>query len=281
MSQLSAPEEFARLVAPEIEDERIDLLAAVLAIAASEYPKLDHVAYRRRFEDLAQRVKNALPAYPEPAQIIAAVNRVLFDEEGFSGNRDDYYDRRNSYINEVLDRKLGIPITLALVYMEVARRVGLAVLGVGMPGHFLLKFFDLAGQETLLDVYERGRVLSPSECQARLDQIYAGNVSLQPEFLQTVNKRQMLTRMLNNLKNIHLTSRDFRRALMVIDMILAIYPRSAEEVRQRALLRYNVGQMRGAVEDLQLYLNMAPEASDSDDMRQLVLSIRRTLIQMN
>jgi regulator of sirC expression with transglutaminase-like and TPR domain len=281
MSQLSVLEEFAQLVAPGNGDEGIDLVAAVLAIAASEYPKLDQAAYRRRFDELAQRVRNALPAYPEPAQIIATVNRVLFDEEGFRGNREDYYDRRNSYINDVLDRKLGIPITLALVYMEVARRVGLVVSGVGMPGHFLLKFFDIAGQEALLDVYERGRVLSPGECQTRLDQIYAGKVSLQPEFLQTVNKRQMLTRMLNNLKNIYLTARDFRRALTVIDMILAIYPRSAEEVRQRALLRYNVGQMRGAVEDLQLYLNMAPDASDADDMRQLALSIRRTLIQMN
>jgi regulator of sirC expression with transglutaminase-like and TPR domain len=176
---------------------------------------------------------------------------------------------------------MGIPITLATVYMEVAKRAGIAVFGVGMPGHFLLKYYDVSGQETLIDVYEGGRVLTPGECQARLDQIYAGNVSLQPEFLHTVNKRQMLTRMLNNLKNIYLTSRDFRRALTVIDLILAIYPRSAEEVRQRALLRYNVGLLKGAVEDLELYLNMSPEASDADDMRQLALSIRRTMIQMN
>lgn len=278
---VSALEEFAQLVAPEIEDDRIDLLAAVLAIARSEYPKLDAEVYVRRVDHLADRVRAVLPLYAEVPEIISALNRVLFIEEGFRGNREDYYDRRNSYLNEVLDRKLGIPITLAVLYIEVARRVGFAVFGVGMPGHFLLKFFDAAGHPTVLDVYDGGRVLSPSECQARLEQVFGEHASMQPEFLNTVSRRQILTRMLNNLKNIYLTSRDFRRALTVIDLILAIYPRSAEEVRQRALLRYNVGQLKGAAEDLELYLKMAPEASDADEMRLLALSVRRTLIQMN
>jgi len=278
---VSALEEFAQLVAPEIEDERIDLLAAVLAVARSEYPKLDAEVYVRRVDQFADRVRAVLPRYAEVPEIISALNRVLFIEEGFRGNREDYYDRRNSYLNEVLDRKLGIPITLAVLYIEVARRVGFAVFGVGMPGHFLLKFFDAAGHPTVLDVYDGGRVLSASECQARLEQVFGEHASMQPEFLNTVSRRQILTRILNNLKNIYLTSRDFRRALTVIDLILVIYPRSAEEVRQRALLRYNVGQLKGAAEDLELYLKMAPEASDADEMRLLALSVRRTLIQMN
>ncbi len=278
---LTALEQFAQLVAPEIEDERIDLLSATLAIARSEYPQLDVEACIRSIDQFAHRVRSLLPQYAEPPVIVAALNRVLFEEEGFRGNREDYYDRRNSYLNEVLERRLGMPITLAVLYMEVARRVGLAIFGVGMPGHFLLKYFDISGQPTVLDVYEGGRCLAPSECQNRLDQIYAGQVTMQADFLNSISRRQILTRMLNNLKNIYLTSRDFRRALTVIDLILAIYPRSAEEVRQRALLRYNVGKLKGAAEDLELYLRMSPEASDADEMRILALSVRKTLIQMN
>lgn len=281
MSLKHTVEEFAQLVAPELEDERIDLLAAAFAIARTEYPQLDTAAYVRVIDGFATRVRRLLPLFAEPAEIVSALNRVLFLETELRGNREEFYDRRNSYLNEVLDRKLGIPITLATIYMEVARRVSFAVFGVGMPGHFLLKFYDSDGRQSLIDVFDGGRILVPSDCQARLDEIYGGKVSFQPEFLNTVSKRQILTRMLNNLKNIYLTSRDFRRALTAIDLILAIYPRSAEEVRQRALLRYNVGQLKGAVEDLELYLNMAPDASDADDMRQLSVSIRRTMIQMN
>jgi regulator of sirC expression with transglutaminase-like and TPR domain len=274
-------EAFAALVGQHVEDERIPLDRAALTIARTEYPGLDFDPYLRRLDELARRVKARLPPIADPGEAIAALNSVLFEQEGFRGNREDYYNPRNSFLNDVLDRKLGIPITLALVYMEVARRIGFPLCGVGMPGHFLLKHYDVEGRETLIDAFNRGAIVSASECQSRLDEIYSGQLPLQPEFLLAVSRRQMLTRILNNLKNVYLTARNFRKALQVVDLICAIYPRSPEDVKQRALLRYSVGQLRGAVEDLEEYLKMSPEASDADEVRHTALSLRRSLATLN
>jgi regulator of sirC expression with transglutaminase-like and TPR domain len=272
---------FAALVGQEVEDERIDLVRAALTIAQTEYPDLNPDVYCKRVEELAQRVKRLVPELGDPSGSIAALNRVLFEEEGFRGNREDYYDPRNSFLNNVLDRKLGIPITLAVVYMEVARRVGFPLVGVGMPGHFLLKHYDVEGGEILIDPFNRGRIITPSDCQRRLDEIYDGQMPLQPEFLMAVSRRQVLVRMLNNLKSIYLSVRNFRKALPIVDLILAIYPRSPEDVKQRALLRWSMGQTRGALADLEDYLKMSPDASDAEEIRQTAAAIRRMMATMN
>jgi regulator of sirC expression with transglutaminase-like and TPR domain len=274
-------EGFASLVGQHIEDERIPLARAALTIARTEYPDLSLEQYVRRLDQLSRAVKTRLPEIADCSETIAALNQVLFVEQGFRGNGENYYDPRNSFLNDVLDRKLGIPITLALVYMAVAGRIGFPLFGVGMPGHFLLKHYDVEGRETLIDPYSNGAVVTPRECQNRLDEIYSGQVLLQPEFLLSVSRRQMLTRMLNNLKNIYMAARNFRKALQVVDLICAIYPRSPGDVKQRALLRYSVGQMRGAAEDFEEYVKMSPEASDSDEIRHTALSIRRSLATLN
>jgi len=272
---------FAALVGQEVEDERIDLVRAALTIAQTEYPDVDINAYCERIEDLARRVKRQVPDLGDPSESIAALNRVLFEEEGFHGNGEDYYDPRNSFLNDVLDRKLGIPITLAVVYMEVAHRVGFPLVGVGMPGHFLLKHYDVEGREILIDPFSRGSILTAKDCQRALDEIYGGQMPLQPEFLMAVSRRQVLVRMLNNLKSIYLSARNFRKALPIVDLILAIYPRSPEDVKQRALLRWSLGQTRGALADLDDYLKMSPDASDADEIRQTAASLRRMMVTMN
>ena len=274
-------EEFAALVNAKVEDERIDLLRAALAIARTHYPDLEVESYIRRLDHLAARVRAPISKVGDAAETIAAINQVLFVEEGFAGNQEDYYDPRNSFLNQVLDRKLGIPITLALVYMEVGRRVRLPLLGVGMPGHFLLKHYDPDGRAMIIDPFHRGVLLSEQDCQRRLKQIYGDQVTLQPGSLATVNRRQMLTRMLNNLKNIFVSVRDFRKALGIVDLVLAIYPRSPEDVKQRAVLHYNLGQFSRALGDFEDYLKMSPEASDADDIRQVTVAIRRNLAAMN
>ncbi len=271
--------DFASLL--EADDDHILLAEAALTIARIEYPGLAFAPYLATLNDLAARVQSRVPHVAETRDVIAALNTVLFDEEGFCGNCDDYYDPRNSFLNDVLERKTGIPITLALVYLEVARRVGFPLFGVGMPGHFLLKHYDQDGRETFIDAFNSGRIMTADDCQRRLDEIYAGQMALQPHFLMSMTRRQILTRMLNNLKGIYLSSRKLKRALAVVDMVLAIYPRSPEDVRQRAGLRYNLGQLRGAVEDLETYLKMLPEASDADEIRQTVLAIRRGLVTRN
>jgi len=265
---------------PDIDDDRIDLIRAALVIARTEYPTLDCEIYAARVEELARRVTSMAPDL-HPQRTLSALNQVLFGEVNLRGNRDDYYDPRNSFLNDVFDRGLGIPITLAIVYMEVARRAGFPLSGIGMPGHFLLKHYSSEGQEILIDCFNRGDILSPQDCQSRLDEIYSGELKLRPEFLHPVSRRQILTRMLNNLKTVYLSMRNFRKALAIADLILVIYPRSAEDVKQRALLRYSMNLHRLAAEDLDEYLKVSPHASDAEDVKQMSLSIRRMLALMN
>ena len=267
-------------VGPDVEDEKIDLIRAALLIARTEYPNLDIEAYAARMEELARRVASLAPDI-DPQRTLAALNQVLFEEVKLRGNREDYYDPRNSFLNDVLERGLGIPITLSIVYMEVARRVGFHLSGVGMPGHFLLKHYCEGGEEMLIDCFNRGDILSRQDCQSRLDEIYSGEMTLRPEFLHPISRRQILTRMLNNLKTVYLSTRNFRKALPIQDLILVIYPRSSEDVKQRALLRYSMGMHGLAAEDLDEYLKMSPNASDADEIKQMSLSIRRMLALMN
>ena len=277
--------QFAAAVKPEMADEQIDLLGCALLMARTEYPGLDAGVYERKLEELARRVAARVSRAHAPThdhiQTIAALNHVLFEEEKFQGNRADYYNARNSFVNDVLERKLGIPITLALVYMEIARRIGFPLSGVGMPGHFLLKHYDVHGEGILINAFERGSILTPADCQRLLDEIYSGNISLQPQFLLSVTRRQWLNRMLNNLKTVYISQRNFKKALPIAEMILAIYPRSAEDIKQRAVLRYHNQQTRGALADFNTYLEIAPEASDAAEIRETVLSIRRSLASMN
>ncbi|MBZ5521119.1 MAG: transglutaminase-like domain-containing protein [Acidobacteriia bacterium] len=272
---------FAVLVRPEIEDDQIDLLRAALAMARVEYPLLDVEAYVRQVEQLARRVSASVMETGDPEQSIAAVNRVLFDEEMFRGNTVDYYNPRNSFLNDVLDRRLGIPITLALVYMEVSRRAGFPLLGVGFPGHFLLKHYEITGKAFLIDAFERGRVVTEADCQRRLDALYSGELTLQPEFLTSVTRRQMLTRILNNLRSVYVSQRNFRKAVEIVDLVLVIYPRSPADVKQRALLRHNLEDYRGALADFEDYVKMLPEASDAEEIRQAARALRRVLASMN
>lgn len=267
-------------VGPEVEDDKIDLIRAALMIARTDYPDLDIEAYAGRIEELARRVAAQAPDL-HPQRTLAALKQVLFEEVQLRGNREDYYDPRNSFLNDVLDRGLGIPITLSIVYMEVARRVGLHLFGVGLPGHFLLKRYNEEGQEMLIDCFNRGDVVSRQDCQSKLDEIYSGEMKMRPEFLHPISRRQILMRMLNNLKTVYLSTRNFRKALAIADLILVIYPRSAEDVKQRALLRYSMNLHRLASEDLDEYLKMSPNASDAEEIKQMSLSIRRMLALMN
>ena len=325
-------EAFASLAGSGISDDAIDLTRAALLISRTRYPNLDIEAYAARIDSLARRVEGLVPkADSQPAangiaegepkvdarQTISALNYVLFGELGLRGNRDDYYDPRNSFLNDVLDRGLGIPISLSVVYLEVARRIGFPVAGIGMPGHFLLQYrpttdTDSDGklpgmkrpdlnqpypnhlisnqpdlnqpdpnQEVLIDCFNQGHTLSPEDCQERLNEIYSGEMHLRPEFLHPVNHRQILTRMLNNLKTVYLSTRDFRKALIIADLMLVIRPHSAEDVKQRALLRYSLEMHNLAAQDLEEYLRLAPAAEDVDEVKQMWLSIRRMLAAMN
>lgn len=245
--------EFARYMAQPAEQIHLD--AAALMLARTEYPALDVSLQLQRLDELAARAQ----CTPErsPHANIARLNRLLFDEEGFAGNEAKYDDPRNSYLNDVLDRKLGIPISLALVYQEVARRCGLPVVGVGFPGHFLAKYVTDSG-EILVDPYHRGAILSLKDCEEKLKSQFGEGAELQPSYLLTSSTRQILARMLNNLKGSYFRRKDFGRVLMMIEMALAVDPSSRQEIHDRAMIYFVQKRYAEAIADLRSYIRLSP-----------------------
>jgi regulator of sirC expression with transglutaminase-like and TPR domain len=269
---------FARALAhPEPE---LDLGRAALLIAQGEYPGLDVDHYLRRLDAMAASIGPEVALEAEPTRRIFLLNRFLFITEGFRGNVEHYYDPRNSFLNDVLDRKLGIPITLSTLYMEVAKRLDLPVVGVGFPGHFLVKYV-LGEKEILIDPFHRGAILTQADCRRRLKEMTDGSVTLRPEHLQSVTKRQILSRMLSNLKHIYLRARSFPKALRVMDLMLIANPDDPAEVRDRGLLLSQAGRLGAALRDLERYLAMAPRAEDADSIKEHVAGVRRRIASMN
>lgn len=274
----AARERFAQLVSgPE---EELDLAEAALLIAQEEHPELDVAAYLRRLDGLAAAVRARLPEAPEPTDIIHSLNIQLFGEEGLAGNESEYYDPRNSFLNEVLDRKRGIPITLSVIYLEVGRRLGLPLAGVGFPGHFLVKYSGADG-ELVLDPFAGGVTLSREELAQKLRRMYGdANPFLAqiPQLLAPASKKEILLRMLHNLKGIYLQQNDFTRALAASDRILLVTPDLAMEVRDRGAVHQRLGHLQAALQDFRRYLQMVPNAEDAETVRTL---ISRMTAQLN
>jgi len=279
MMDLTPREEFLQLVSrPERE---IDLAVGALLIAKEEYPEIDPSRYLAMLDDLAARARNAVGrAGSNPFAIIDALNRFLFDELGFRGNTEDYFDPRNSYLNEVLDRRRGIPITLSLVYMEIGRRVGFPLQGVGFPGHFLVRHSD-AGREILIDPFHAGEILVPEDCRRRLEEVVGRDVPLEARFLKGVGTRQILIRMLNNLKQIHIERDDDERALAVIDRLLALEPDDLENLRDRGTAHLRLSHFGRASQDLEAYLRLAPDARDTPTVLEQLKALRRLTAMLN
>ncbi len=253
-------------------DEYIDLAKAALYIAQEEYSELDIEEYLNALDAMAIELEERLPLEKYPLKIIQCINKYLYDDLKFTGNTQNYYDPRNSFLNDVIERRIGIPITLALLYIEIARRIDFPMIGVGMPGHFLIRP-DVSEIEIFVDAFNSGEVLFPQDCQQRLSQIYQQNITLQPEFLAPVTKKQFLTRMLTNLKYIYLKQQELEKALLCVERILLLFPSAALELRDRGLLSYQIGRFNQAADDLQAYLMQAPEAQDASTIRQLLAKL--------
>ena len=197
------------------------------------------------------------------------------DDLGFSGNQQDYYDPRNSYVNEVLKRRLGIPITLSLVYMEVGRRIGVPMVGVGLPGHFLMRHAEEPG--LFVDAFHGGLLLSREECVQRFRDLTHPDEPWSDQYLAPIGKRDMLTRMLRNLKVAHLRRKDNERALFTATMLIRLRPDLAEERRDRGVVQSRLGRYEEAIEDLRGYLDQAPASADAEAVRELVDHLKRLL----
>jgi regulator of sirC expression with transglutaminase-like and TPR domain len=243
-------------------DDRIDLAVAALCIAQEEYPELEIDEYLNALDTMAQEVGERLPRESYPLRIIGTINRYLYEDLGFVGNSFEYYDPRNSFLNEVLERRTGIPISLALVYREIAKRIEFPTLSIGMPGHFLLQP-DFPEGGIYIDAFHGGEVLFLEDCHQRLNQIYGQPVEWRPEFLQPIGSRQFLARMLGNLKGIYLNCQDLLRALAAIDRILLLFPDSSTDLRERGVLYFYLGRQTEACRDLTRYLELEPDAEDA------------------
>jgi regulator of sirC expression with transglutaminase-like and TPR domain len=269
LGESAARRRFAKLIARP----RVSLAEAALAIAEEEYPRLDAPSYLHAIDQLAGEVDRRAPR-PErdAARVLRAVRDVLFEVHGFRGNSASYYDPRNSYLNEVMDRRLGIPITLGILYLEIADRVGVALEGVNFPGHFLVKY--TAGDlEVFIDPYHHGEIFSRQECIERFRRVAPGR-SFRPEHLDAVGARQILARLLHNLKKIYVETGDDVRSLWVTDRLVLLAPDDPAERRDRGLVEARLGGVAAALGDLEAYLEAAPGAEDAPRVRELAAQLR-------
>lgn len=261
-------------------EDQIDLGRAALAIASQEYPDLKIDDYLSQLDGLGQVVELRIGDERNPYRIIAALNTVLFKELGFQGNRSEYYDPKNSFLNDVITRKKGIPISLSVVYMEVARRVGLSLEGIGFPGHFLVKYDD-GDVEILIDVFDGGEIRAREDLDRMLQQLYRGQVSYQPGFVAALGKRDILRRMLNNLKWIYLERGEPLKTLSVLDQLVILDPSAASEIRDRGLLYITLECYAQALDDLESYLRLTPDAEDAAMIKAQIESVRHRYVQIH
>lgn len=257
-----------------IAQPTLDLAAAALCPAQEFYPELDPDDCYRQLDELATAIKPNISTYP--LKTIQAINQHLYKDLSFSGNQTNYYDPDNSYLNRVLERRLGIPITLALVYLEVSQRLEFPMVGVGMPGHFLV-CPTIEDMEVYVDPFNRGEILFEPDCQAIFQRLYGANAAWSSTYLAPISAKALLTRLLNNLKLIYLNRRDLSNTLTTLDYLLLLFPNEPGNSRDRGLVHYQLQNLLAARSDLETYLAHSPGASDRDQILQLIDNITDNL----
>lgn len=263
-------------------DEEISLAETSLLIAVLGNPDLSVPAYLSRLDQLADVLKSRVTHQDGVADRLSVLNQLMFKELGFRPNAENYYDPRNSYLNEVLDRRVGIPITLSLIYMELGRRINLPLQGVSFPGHFLVKCAVPDGA-IVLDPYSGGISLSLADLQQRLRDARGGEVSraVVAQLLVAASNRHVIVRLLSNLKAVFLREKDFNRALVVVTCIVATVPELTTELRDRGLIYQELQCFRAALADFEWYLKRAPDSEDCVDIRRRVIELRRETARLN
>jgi regulator of sirC expression with transglutaminase-like and TPR domain len=261
-------------------EDKIDLGRAALTIALTDYPNLDVLNYLARIDQLAGEVASRLDSEADIYRSMAALNYVLFKQHGFHGNRKDYFDPKNSFLNEVIERKTGIPITLSVLYMEVAQRVGLALDGVGFPGHFLVKCVG-DGEEIVIDPFDGGEIKSRADIDKMLFNLYGGKVAFHSDLLAPSTKREILKRMLANLKAIYINENDLVKSLSVLDRVLILDPASAEDARDRGVVYLRLECYAQAREDFETYLRLRPDADDAILVREQLVRLAKEVTRIH
>jgi len=282
----AALEPFAQLIARD--DARIDLARACLLIAQDAYPALDVERYMGEIERMAIRLRGRLPQTGGAEERVVALNQFLYGDLGYWGNTEDYDDPRNSYLNEVIERKTGIPITMSILYMELGRRIGLPLEGVSFPGHFLVRL-NLRGGMLVLDPFSGGAPQSEEELRRRVkrvipdgvaDDLPAAELPLD-QFLEAATNRQILSRVLRNLKRVYRESDKPERMLDVLNRMLLVTPDASAELRDRGLVYQRLECYRAALKDLTDYAEREPDAADLDEVRGKLLELSALCARLN
>jgi regulator of sirC expression with transglutaminase-like and TPR domain len=258
----------------------LDLDRAALELAQVEYPGLDPGPFLQLLDSYAVELAGRLDSEVSGRDYVRTANRYLFDELGFKGNSRNYYDPRNSCLNDVLSVRAGIPITLSLVYMEIARRLAKPVYGIGLPGHFLVEYRD-AGFSSYIDAFHGGRLLSPADCFALAREATGSAIPEDERLLHAATKRQIIVRMTNNLRNVYLLRRAYGKTLRILDLLLAADPGAAEEYKQRGIVHIQMRNPTAARADLETYLHLMPEAADRPQIETQLRQLRTYLAGLN
>jgi len=263
-----------------LPDLGIPLAEAALLLACEEYPHLSLAPYLDELDRMADRVERKTVTDSSAIETIAAINQVLFVDYGFEGNAKKYYDPRNSFLNDVIERRRGIPITLSAIYIEVARRIGFDIDGVGMPGHFLVKHVSRS-EEIFVDPFNQGDILTRDDCHRLFPpgQLETGQSAEQ--WLGRVTNRHILTRMLVNLKAIYLQTETFDKALVILDLMILTEPDALELFKERGLLRLQLRRYSGAASDLKRFLKHSPDSENNSKIEKYLNDVNRIRAMMN
>jgi regulator of sirC expression with transglutaminase-like and TPR domain len=264
--------------AVSVPDDEIDLARAALLYARDVYSDLNPKIYLIQLDAWANAIRSAVESHPNDT--LTLLNDLLFGRLGFHGNTADYFDPKNSYLNEVIDRRTGLPILLSTVYLEVGWRLGLPLSGVGLPGHFIVRH-DPSEQPRFVDPFNQGRLLTASDCAQLVQSSTGSGAPFNAAWLHPVSKRQMLTRMLNNLRSTYIQAEKFAETRPVMERLVELDPASAENVRDLGLVLFRLGTYRQAIDRLESYFALQPGASDIDSIRQVIAAARTEMNRWN
>jgi len=248
---------------------------AALELAAIEFPGLEWEPFLDQLNQLAAQLADRMRNFNDGRDFVETAQRFLFGELGFQGNVDDFFDPRNSFLNQVLERRMGIPISLSVLYMEVARRLSMPVFGIGLPRHFVLEYDD-GRYSTYIDPFHGGRLISERECYQ-----LAGASVADPSLLRRVSKKEIMMRMLQNLRGVYLRRQDWNRTVETLNLLLIGAPNAASLYKQRGLLNFELKRMHAARADLEQYLSLEPAAADQREIQRQIQAIHSWLARVN
>lgn len=261
-------------------EEEVDLVRAAAALATPAYPGLDAEPLIAQLDEWAEAIRRMRLRGSGPEARVSAVNRFFFERLDFYGNAFDYTDPRNSFINDVIARRTGIPVTLSLVYMEVARRLELPIYGVGLPGHFIVKY-EGGRRRFFIDPFHDGRVLNRQGVRRLMRQIHGSEVELTDLHFAATTKRQIIVRMAHNLRDLYLSTRQFRKGLEYIDVIIALGDDDPETLRVRAWAHGEIGRKTEYLADMEAFIERRPDSPEAEDARERVMQLKHDLALRN